>query len=146
MEWRRIKGCYPFEINENGDVRNSNTGNVIKKIYKRKGCYVFIKGGTKSVFKIMYQTFIGDMPSGGVAYCIDGNRENTKLENVGIRQRARAVVRIDKEGIETPYMSIEEASLDNFVTYQAIENCLCGVVATSAGYRWRYLNDVQVYW
>lgn len=146
MEWKRIEGFYPYEVNRNGEVRNSNTGRILNKIRasKCKCICVRMKGTFKSVNKVVYETFVGKIKKGYMAYNIDGDYQNNKLENIGIKKMGnpKKVIRIDEDGKETKYNSVIEAAKANYINYQSISSCLVGHIKTSAGYRWRYADTV----
>ena len=87
MEWKDIKGFEGvYQCNENGEVLNVKRNNLVRPYkthnhysvglcvnYKRK-CYL--------IHRLVYETFVGEIPEGCLVCHIDGDFSNNKLSNL----------------------------------------------------------------
>lgn len=85
--WKRLKGYDKYEISNTGFVRNVKTGRVLKFNINgagyRRAC--LSKKGTQSypfIHRLVWETFIGEIPKDKVIDHIDNNKLNNRLDNL----------------------------------------------------------------
>jgi len=87
MEWRDIKGFEGiYQCNENGEVLNLRTGNLVRA-YKGRGNYSVglcanYKRKTFVLHRLIYETFVGEIPEGYLVCHVDCDISNNKLSNL----------------------------------------------------------------
>jgi hypothetical protein len=85
--WVPIDGFDPYEVSDQGVVRNSNTGRILKQ-YDNGRDTIFVtlsRGGqkySKSVRRLVATTFIGEPMEDDVAIPIDGDYSNNRADNL----------------------------------------------------------------
>ncbi len=87
MIWKSIENQPSYEISEKGDVRNTNTGHILKQRIGTKGYYVTKTSKNKKDihFKIHRELAIAFIPNPENKRCvnhIDGNKLNNSLDNL----------------------------------------------------------------
>jgi len=87
MEWRDIKGFEGiYQCNENGEVLNLRTGNLVRA-YKGRGNYsvglcVNKKRKIFVLHRLIYETFVEEIPEGYLVCHLDCDKSNNKLSNL----------------------------------------------------------------
>jgi hypothetical protein len=87
MEWKDIKGFEGiYQCSEDGDIFNVEKKHLIRP-YLGKGCYhvsLCINGKRKTfiLHRIIYETFVGEIPEGYLVCHLDCNKSNNKLSNL----------------------------------------------------------------
>ena len=87
MEWRDIKGFEGiYQCNENGEVLNLRTGNLVRA-YKGRGNYSVglcanYKRKAFVLHRLIYETFVGEIPEGYIVCHLDCDKSNNKLSNL----------------------------------------------------------------
>lgn len=87
MRWRTIENYERYEISENGDVRNKNTGYVMKKRLTFDGYVkVTLNENSKSkdfrVHRLVAEAFIPNHKGKETVNHKDGNKENNHVDNL----------------------------------------------------------------
>ena len=82
-DWKPIKGFENYLINKNtAQIINAKTKQILiekdRHGYKRVG----LNGHNKTVHKLLWETFIGEIPEDKVIDHIDGNKANNHLSNL----------------------------------------------------------------
>ena len=85
-EWRKVKGYEKYSVSNKGNVRNDETGRILKKSVNNNG-YELVSLGKNSgklrVHRLVASAFLGDV-KGFVIDHIDGNKQNNNVENLEI--------------------------------------------------------------
>ena len=85
--WKSIRQFPKLEINEKGEIRNIKT-KTSKAIHNTAAGYPQIRVQEKYkrkyyyVHRLVYETFIGEIPEGKEINHIDGNKNNSALNNL----------------------------------------------------------------
>ena len=87
MEWRDIKGFEGiYQCNENGEVLNLRTGNLVRACKGRGNYSVGLcanyKRKTFVLHRLIYETFVGEIPEGYIVCHVDCDISNNKLSNL----------------------------------------------------------------
>lgn len=87
MEWKDIKGYNGlYKCNENGEILNAKTSHILKPYSCGGHCGVnlCVNGKRKCfyVHRLIYETFVGEIPEGFVVCHLDCNNNNNKLSNL----------------------------------------------------------------
>lgn len=152
-KWVTTKVNPFYEINRYGDVRNKETGKIIKQQITRNGTHqVHLMGGTYRVARLVAEAFIGDVPDGMDVAHWDGNKSNNGVDNLRICTRKETIrrgieigtikpnnfgkERISVRVIETgkEYRSINECARDIKCSTGDISNYLMGYKHPVKGY------------
>lgn len=155
-EWVTIDEDFPqYKINKHGEVINLKMGRYIKGSRRNGYVRVNINGHPKSIHRIVYEKFVGEIPNGYVIDHIDGQRDNNDVTNLRLITQSenmyhaqenghngqRPVIQydFDKRKI-TEYSSIAKAARAMNVTNAAIRRAIVKG-GSSCGYKWAFKND-----
>ena len=159
--WKQIKGT-KYEVNENGEVRNSETGHIKSTRLNRCGypevrLYIDGKCRNKLVHRYVAEAFIPNPHGYPSVNHIDENKLNNRADNLewcdvkyninyGTRTKRSSAGRgkrvsayINGEKV-AEYASISEAANATGAKQENITNVLRGRGKTAAGYEWRWTN------
>lgn len=156
-EWRQSKDMKNYEVSNEGRVRNSKTGKIMKTQFNEKGYEVLAlrDGGrqySKRVHRLVAEAFDDRSDEGLEVTHRDKNRANNRLDNLEWKTRADIIKQTYEEGrkqthrmkrvkcVETgeEYDSIAECSDDMKITRQSISRCVNNpVLTTREGYHFR---------
>lgn len=152
-EWVTTKVNPFYEVNRYGDVRNKETGKIIKQQISRNGTHqVHLMGGTYRVARLVAEAFIGDIPDGIDVIHWDGDKSNNYVDNLRLCTRKETIrrgmeigtikpngfgkektpVRVRETGKE--YSSINECARDIGCNSRSISNYLLGYKRPVKGY------------
>lgn len=161
-EWRNTL-YYPYQANEQGEIRNSITGKILNPALNNNG-YTRItiaidgKRVTKSVHRIIWESFNGPIPEGMVINHINEIKTDNRLcnielcsqkyninfgsRNTRVREkllngyRSKHILQFDKNGtFVKEWPSISEA-MRNYGF--GVRDNLYGKRKTAYGYIWKY--------
>lgn len=108
------------------------------------------------IHRLVYETFIGDIPNGYDVHHINHNREDNRVENLclkksldhkkehsieAIKINSKPVIQFTKDGqFVTEYPSIAEASRQTGINHNQINGCCLNKphYKTAGGYIWKY--------
>ncbi len=163
--WKPISEHPDYQVSDAGEVRSSKHRKpIILKLGIGSTGYplvVLCQNGKRSdcnVHQLVLTTFIGQCPQGMEAHHLDGNKRNSRLENLeyvthsenqlhafrtGLQAptRERAVCQFTKdEQFIAEYRSQREASRQTGVSQGHISNCCLGKRKTTGGFRWEFAN------
>lgn len=87
MEWKDIKGYNGlYKCNENGEILNAKTSHILKPFSYggHLGVNLCLNGKRKSFYihRLIYETFVGEIPEGFIICHLDCNNNNNKLSNL----------------------------------------------------------------
>lgn len=84
--WKKI-GINLYEASEDGQIRNGDTGIILKGIITKSGYrrVTLYNNGVPRIYfvhRLVWETFVGKIPEGYELDHIDGNPQNNRLENL----------------------------------------------------------------
>ena len=85
--WKTIDDWPNYEVSNLGEVRNKNTGAIMKQVLGRDGRYLSVflcnngKENTQRVHRLVAEAFLGKEPDLMVNH-IDGNKQNNRADNL----------------------------------------------------------------
>lgn len=116
-----IENFKNYSISKHGVITNLKTGRVLKITRNQKGyCQVQISSNgyakTITIHKLVYNTYVGEVPNGYEINHIDGNKENnhvSNLETVTKKENMQKAVENGqiKSGIDCP-SSVQVSQID----------------------------------
>lgn len=142
-----------YEVNEYGDVRNKETGRILKHNIDRKGRHsVNLMGQSLFVSRLVAEAFIADIPEDMDVTYLDGDKSNLHVDNLKICTRKETIrigmergtfkpnnfgkkkipVRVRETGKE--YSSINECARDLKCSTGDISNYLLGYHSPVKGF------------
>ena len=158
-----------YMVNKNGDIktlrnRNGRKGTLLKPFIDKDGyCRVRLykngKGCWIGVHKIVAMTFIPNPDNRPIPNHKDFDRSNNRVDNLEwctvqenihhsskhyIGLHKKAVISIDKDGNETEYVSVMEASKITKTHISNISKCCNGNRNTANGYVWKWKTERNV--
>lgn len=156
-EWRQSKDMKNYEVSNEGRVRNSKTGRIMRTHFNEKGYEVLAlrDGGrqhSKRVHRLVAEAFNDRSDEGLEVTHRDKNRANNRLDNLEWKTRADILKQTYEEGrrqthrmkkimcVETgeEYDSIADCSDDMKINRQSISRCVNNpVLTTREGYHFR---------
>lgn len=168
-QFKKINGFEKYIINEYGVIRNTNTGRFLTNQKSKKGyCIIQLcekgKVKSKSIHRLVYETFIEEIEEGFEINHIDGNKDNnhfTNLEKITHHENILKAVEtgLIKSGSESynskkilqidvmtgkeinVFGSIKQAENFTGVKSSSISLCCCGNRFTAGGYKWQYYKE-----
>lgn len=151
-EWQLIKGAESYLISRDGKIFSLKNNKLLTLSYRNGYLRVTLNKTTKSIHRLVYETFVGEITDGVIDH-IDGDRSNNKVENLrNVTQstnmkRAQElghhgqtkVMQKDKDGnMIHIFNSFTEAAKAFGVTYSAISSA-AKRNGTSCGYYWEII-------
>ena len=161
-EWRNTL-YYPYQANEQGEIRNSITGKILKPAVCKNGYHkvqLMIDGKpvTKLIHRIVWESFYGPIPKGmqinhineiktdnrlcNIELCTPKYNTNFGSRNTRVRAKllngpcSKPIVQFDKNGtFVKEWPSVSEAVRGYG---RAIEANLIGRLQTAYGYIWKH--------
>lgn len=169
-EWVKVPYNNIYSVNKNGDVRNNETGRMLKP-NKDKDGYLRVelhkdkKRKHYYVHRLVWEAFNGPIPEGMQVNHISERPWDNRLENLNlltpkensnwgtrnkrvggpdcIRKR-EWVVQFDLYGdFVAIYKSTKEAEGKTNVNSGNISSCCNGRIQTAGGYVWRYIKNPE---
>lgn len=102
-KWVTTKVNPFYEVNEYGDVRNKETGRLLRHQIDKKGRHVVqLMGQTLTVSRLVAEAFIGDIPDDMDVIYLDGNKSNLHVGNLKICTRRETIRRGMERGTFVP--------------------------------------------
>lgn len=124
-KWRQNRELENYEVSNEGRVRNSKTGKVLKPSLDSKG-YETVKvtsNGrriTKRVGKLVADTYLGEDPTKPRIKYIDGNKHNNRPDNIELKSRGKKIRVVETGEV---YDSISECSKVIGINKSTISKC-----------------------
>ncbi len=123
--WRQNKELGDYEVSDEGRVRNSKTGRILKPSLDSKG-YETVKikeNGkrvTKRVGRLVADTYLEDDPNKPYIRYINGDKHNNRPDNIERRSRGKKIRVVETGEI---YNSISECSKAIGMNKATISKC-----------------------
>lgn len=159
-QWKRSKEFDNYELSTNGQIRNYNTGRILKTTINKKGNEQVClrkdnRQHTKSVHRLMVDTFFeGDHRNIDI-YHENRNRSDNRLSNLRLCSKSETCKRGFREGnrkgrghisvratrrengidIVQEFDSIRECAIALGVSESAVSKCFNGSTLSCKGYR-----------
>lgn len=150
-EWAVCKLAPNYGVTKTGIVFNLKNNKILKPANRNGYLRVSLNGKMYSVHRLVYETYVGEIPEKMVIDHIDGNRANNNLSNLqlttqsknvkktydgGKRAGAVGVTCFTVDGKELKhYDTIREAATEMGVTHAAIKGA-SNYGTRSCGYYW----------
>lgn len=175
-EWKPVKdyeGLY--EVSNYGEVKSlerfDSLGRKVKekilKFNKNKWDYLYVdlyKNGVKKhprINRLVYSTFVGDIPDGLEVNHIDENKENNRVDNLNLMtskqnnnwgdhiskvaaSRNKPVEALKDGRVIYQFASAKEAAQKQKIFSSNITNCCRGKAKSYKGFIWQYKENAQV--
>ena len=98
-EWKQIVGVpFPYEISENGMVRGSAGGTLMKGSLRNGYVRYNLRGTFYTAHRLVYLTFVGEIPEGYVIDHIDGDRQNNDISNLRCVSQSENMINAQSKG------------------------------------------------
>lgn len=168
--WLPVKDYIDYEVSNYGRVRSLKFGKIkMLKGRKRKKGYLHVilcndeKKSGFYIHRLVYETFVGEIPEGMQIDHRDGNTQNNRLDNLrcvtpkenvynpvtrpkhidAIRNALnKPVLQIDKETGEIikEWWCISDVERELGIKKQNVSNCCRGIYGfkSAGGFKWRY--------
>lgn len=151
QEWRVCSSAPNYGITRTGTIFNLKNNRILKPSQRDGYSRVDLNGKFYSVHRLVYETYVGEIPEGSVIDHIDGNRANNNLSNLqlvtqsenmkktfigGQRAGAVGVTAFTVDGKEAKHFdTIREAATEMKVTHAAIKSA-SNYGTKSCGFYW----------
>lgn len=163
---KKIKEFENYVISENADIINTRTGRVLKQGKNQKGYNMITLSSNgiskiKCVHRIMYESYVGNIPNGLEVNHMDGNKGNNSIKNLALITHteniqhavnngliksgeksalSKPVVKINcmTQEIICSYGSARIAEKETGVASSAISKVCNGIRKTAGGYIWKF--------
>lgn len=126
--WKTIKDHDGYECNVLGEIRNKNTGHVLKPQHDSCGGYSMVNVRhndgyfhTVRVHVLIAETFLGPRPIGYDVEHIDTNKKNNRLDNLEYCTRSENVKRAYQKGLNSFVIPVR--IVETGEEFQTIEDC-----------------------
>ena len=151
-EWKPVLGKEQlYKISDNGLISNIKTGKLLKGTIRNGYVRYNLQGKLYSAHRLVYETFIGEIPDGYIIDHIDGDRQNNSLENLRCITQSENAINAQKNGHKAQHKVLQYDLDDNFikeypsftaaakefnVSYAAISSA-AKRGGTSCGFKWK---------
>ncbi len=154
-EWREIEEFADrYEVNTNGDIRNSYSGKLLKIFCDNKGntfAYLYGSDGKRykrSVALIVAKAFLKKNFTEKNVVHINGNKKDNRYSNLKWghdKKHKFETAPLDEYDCNGNFVrswsSIKSAAKENKISYMQIFKCCRGKYKTAGGRVWRYKGD-----
>jgi len=156
---------YNYEVSNTGNIRNSQTGRVLKPSIRAQYYGVSLSKNTKSktynIHSIVAMMFIDNPNNYKVVNHKDGNKVNNNVENLEwcsykentahalenklIKLHRKKVKQLSYDGTQLIkiYDSIRDAEKETGISNKQISKVCRNKMPTSHGFRWEYVEPVE---
>ena len=108
MKWAKVEGFENYLISENGDLKNTKTGKLLKPRYYRDGyMYYRLSKSRKEqkdirIHRLVAMAFIPNVHNLETVNHIDGNKENNHVSNLEWSDRSKQLYHAYELGLKKP--------------------------------------------
>lgn len=151
-EWKPLKNLEDFyEISNTGAIRTVFKKKLLKGAIRNGYCRYNLKGKLYSTHRLVYETFIGEIPEGKIIDHINGIRDDNRIENLRCISQSENMNNAQKNGHKGQHKVAQYDLNDNFIkeypsftaaakefgiSYAAISSA-AKRGGTSCGYKWK---------
>ena len=99
-----------YLVSDHGDIFNIKRDKMLNKTIHHEYVTAYNKisrGGSAFVHRIVYETFVGDIPEGMQINHLDGNKQNNKLDNLELCTASQNVQHAFDTGLKRPLRGSE---------------------------------------
>lgn len=128
MKWRVVKEIPIYEASENGDIRNSKTGRILKTNVNQKG-YMQVclrkdkRQVTRSVHRLIADAFYDGEHSTLDVNHKDGIKHNNHISNLEFCTRKENIRHAFDTGLKKPSRQKKVRVVETDVIYESIREC-----------------------
>ena len=128
--WRPIREYPRYEVSDNGRVKNSKTGRILKQGTHRQG-YSLVwlsdsgKTSGRSVHRLVAEAFIPNPESKPQVNHIDGNKSNNNVDNLEWNTGSENILhayRLSDSHYKTPVRIVETGE-----TFDSVKSCAAAI-------------------
>lgn len=128
IEWRPILETDNYEVNINGDIRNTNTGHICKQYIDERGrlkVYLRIDGRLcgRYVKRLVFEAFNGPVPNGLCVMNIDNDSTNCHLDNLEIGTQSEIILNQYSKHGRIPSNQRKIRCVETGKVYESISEC-----------------------
>lgn len=127
-KWKLIKDCPNYEASDEGRIKNSKTGRILRTTqnsrgYEQVSLRVNKKYVTKRVHRLVADSFYeGDHSELDVNH-IDGNKLNNRLSNLEFCTRSENIRHAFDTGLKRPSRMIKVRVIETGEVFESIREC-----------------------
>jgi hypothetical protein len=148
--WVPVSKDSDYCVNKNGQILNKKTKRLLQGSQRNGYIRINCNGRYKSLHRLVWEAFYGEIPEGKLIDHIDGNRANNSLDNLRLVTQSENMLNAQKNGHKgqvkisqydlegnfiQKYSSIREAALTINGSECAIKDA-ANRMGTSSGYFW----------
>lgn len=151
IEWKELPFCNNYLISIQGKLYNRTRHRYVLGSFRNGYLRVEINDIAYSIHRLVYETFIGEIPQGMVIDHINGIKDDNRLENLRCISQSENAINAQRNGhkgqhkvvqydlndnLIKEYPSFTAAAKEFGVTYSAISSA-AKRNGTSCGYKWK---------
>ena len=128
MKWRTVKEIPMYEVSEDGDIRNSRTGRILK-IHTNNNGYmqVCLRKDKHQVTRSLHR-LVADAFFDGENYMLDvnhkdGNKQNNHVGNLEFCTRKENIRHAFDTGLKAPSRQKKVRVIETGMVYESIREC-----------------------
>lgn len=126
--WIPMKEIPDYEVSNEGRVRNAKTKRILKTNHNQKGyeqiCLRKNKEPvTRSVHRVVADSFFAGDHDGYDVNHIDGNKTNNHISNLEFCTRKENVIHAFKTGLKRPSRQVKIRVIETGIVYESIHEC-----------------------
>lgn len=126
-EWRTVIGFRNYEVSDEGRIRNSKTGRIMKTSIDKRGYekVCLRESGTqdvKLVHRLVVESFLGNISGLDITHS-DGNRSNNNLYNLDVKTRSENLKDTYRNGRRQLHKMKKVICVETGEVFESIVDC-----------------------